>query len=288
MQTMRYRLEYAIARCFWALFAALPVAIASNLGAALGTALAWLPILARRVERNLSLAMPELNRAERADINKGVWRNLGRTIAELPHLQAFTLTEGPPRPGQLQVVGATNLKGAEGALLLGAHLGNWELMPLVTARLDSPIHVVYRAPNNPLIDAWLCRLREDIALSALAKGATAARGILAALQRGDIVGMLVEQKMNDGIEVPFFGRPAMTAPAFAHLALRLNLSVIPMRCERLTGATFRVTILEPLTYRISGDPAGDVAALMSQVNDLLESWIRARPEQWLWPHNRWP
>ncbi|MDP6876231.1 MAG: lysophospholipid acyltransferase family protein, partial [Alphaproteobacteria bacterium] len=174
------------------------------------------------------------------------------------------------------------------ALLFGGHLANWEMMYTVTAKLGHPMHVVYRAANNPLIDAWLWQVRKDSALSALAKGRTAARGILAALKRGEPVGMLVDQKMNDGIAVPFFGRPAMTAPALAQLALRQDLPVLPVQCERLDGASFRVTFLDPLPYRKGGDHGDDVAAMMEQVNQMLEDWIRARPEQWLWPHNRWP
>ncbi|MCW8951240.1 MAG: hypothetical protein OQJ87_03185 [Rhodospirillales bacterium] len=29
-------------------------------------------------------------------------------------------------------------------------------------------------------------------------------------------------------------------------------------------------------------------ALMTEINQLLESWIRERPEQWMWMHKRWP
>ncbi len=285
---IRYRLEYILARCFWALFAALPIGAASNLGAVLGAIAGCLPFLKARVDRNLRLAMPELNSGERAAVNAGVWRNLGRTLAEIPHLRDFTITGGPPSLGQIQVIGADNLDGMEGSLLFSGHLANWELMYLVTAKLERPMHVVYRALNNPLVDQWLWHVRADSSLGALAKGSTAARGILAALNKGDSVGMLVDQKMNDGIPVPFFGHEAMTAPALAQLALRRKRAVIPVRCERLAGAAFRVTIHEPLSYHDGGNQAEDVASLMAQINDLLEEWIRARPEQWLWPHNRWP
>ena len=293
---VRYRLELYLARLFWALFAALPLATASGLGGTLGRLLGHVPALARRAESNLSLAMPELQPRERAGIIAGVWQNLGRTVAELPHLEAFVLTNEEPGPGQIQVVGSEKLtqhlaagenKG-QAALLFGAHLANWELMNAVTARLGHPIHVVYRAANNPLIDDWLWRIRESSALSALAKGRAAAQGILAALKRGEPVGMLVDQKMNDGIAVPFFGQPAMTAPALAQLALRQDLAVLPVRCERLAGASFRVTFLEPLSYRKSGNHGIDVTAMMGQVNGMLEDWIRERPEQWLWLHHRWP
>ncbi|MEE1557097.1 MAG: lauroyl acyltransferase [Alphaproteobacteria bacterium] len=293
---VRYRLELYLARLFWALFAALPLATASGLGGTLGRLLGHVPALARRAESNLSLAMPELQPRERAGIIAGVWQNLGRTVAELPHLEAFVLSNEEPGPGQIQVVGSEKLtqhlaagenKG-QAALLFGAHLANWELMNAVTARLGHPIHVVYRAANNPLIDDWLWRIRESSALSALAKGRAAAQGILAALKRGEPVGMLVDQKMNDGIAVPFFGQPAMTAPALAQLALRQDLAVLPVHCERLAGASFRVTFMEPLSYRKSGDHSIDVTAMMGQVNEMLEDWIRERPEQWLWLHHRWP
>lgn len=291
-QAIRHRLEYCLARLCWALLAALPVAAASNLGAWLGAALGHVPALARRAERNLRLAMPELAPGERAAIIAGVWRNLGRTVAELPHLGKFTLTQEAPAQGQIQVTGVENLAAylgqKRGAIFFGAHLANWELMPLIAAQRARPVHVVYRAANNPWIDRWLNRVREDVALSTLPKGRAAARGILTALKQGESIAMLVDQKMNDGIAVPFFGLSAMTAPALAQLALRQDTAILPIRCERLAGTAFRVTILEPLSYCQSSDHTADVAALMGQVNAVLEDWIRARPEQWLWLHNRWP
>ena len=287
---VRYRLEYWLLRLISALFAALPVAVASNLGAILGAALGRLPPLVRRADRNLRLAMPELDRAGRAAITAGVCRNLGRMIGELPHLGDFTLTETAPGQGEIQVVGAENLslRQGQGCLLFSGHIANWELMYLVTAKLERPMHVVYRAVNNPLIDDWLRQVREDWALSALAKGRPAARGILTALRQGENVGMLVDQKMNDGIAAPFFGRPAMTAPALAQLALRHDAPIVPVRCERLDGAAFRMTFFAPLPLVQDGDKREAIAATMGLVNDMLEDWIRDRPEQWLWLHNRWP
>ena len=285
---IRYRLEYVLARFLWALFASLPVSAASGLGGALASVAGRLPPLARRGDKNLGLAMAELTRAQRRKIASGVWWNLGRTLAELPHIRHFSLTRDFPNAGQIQIVGVEHIDGRDGTLLFAAHLANWEMTYFVTSKLGRPMHVVYRAPNNPLIDSWLSKLRQDFTLGAYPKGRTAARGILAALDRGHAVGMLVDQKMNDGIAVPFFGRPAMTAPALAQIALRRKLAVIPMRFERLTGASFRVTLEKPLTYKDTGRHDADVLALMGQVNDIIEAWIRKRPDQWLWPHNRWP
>ena len=100
--------------------------------------------------------------------------------------------------------------------------------------------------------------------------------------------MMVDQKMNDGIPVPFFGRDVMTAPALAELALRYDCPVVPARVERLKGAQFRLLIYPPLELVKTGDRQADVAANMAQVNAILEQWIRDTPEQWLGRHNRGP
>jgi len=80
----------------------------------------------------------------------------------------------------------------------------------------------------------------------------------------------------------------MTTSALGFLALRFDCDVIPLRVERLGGAHFRVTVFPPLSLPRSGERHADAAALMAQVNAILETWIRDRPEQWLWVHRRWP
>jgi KDO2-lipid IV(A) lauroyltransferase len=131
------------------------------------------------------------------------------------------------------------------------------------------------------------RLRGDQG-ELIPKGAVASRRAVAALRRGGHLSLLVDQKMNDGITVPFFGRDAMTAPALALFALHYDCDVLPVRIERTEGAHFRLTVYPPLTLPDSGDRDAGVLALMTAVNQSLEGWIRERPEQWFWLHRRWP
>ena len=108
------------------------------------------------------------------------------------------------------------------------------------------------------------------------------------VRKGGHLGMLVDQKLNAGIAVPFFGREAMTAPALAQLGLKFGIPLIPVSVARLNGARFRVNFHPPLEMPNSGDRAADVRTVMSEVNRLLEGWIRESPAQWLWLHRRWP
>ena len=120
------------------------------------------------------------------------------------------------------------------------------------------------------------------------RGAEGARRALALMRKGEHLGMFVDQKLNDGIPVPFFGRDAMTAPALARFALKFDCPVVPVRVERLHGSCLRITHYPPIDLPRTGDRQADVAATMAKVNAVIEGWVRERPEQWLWLHNRWP
>ena len=42
-----------------------------------------------------------------------------------------------------------------------------------------------------------------------------------------------------------------------------------------------------LHFEKTGDHEADILAATQQCNDVLESWIRRYPDQWLWIHRRW-
>ncbi len=289
---LAHRVEGAAARVALHVLRALGPVRASNLGGGVARAIGPLLPVSRVAHVNLQMALPALDRAARRAIVRGVWDNLGRTVGELPHVGA--LRETAAGPGW-ELAGGAHLDaltrhGGPGILVSG-HIGNWEVVPLATATRGGGFATFYRAADNPLIDRIVLGLRRE-AIGAdgklFAKGPQGARQALVHLKHGGYLGFLNDQKMNDGIESRFFGRPAATAPALAVLALRLRCPVVPTYAQRLAPARFRVTFEAPIPLPDTGDRAADVAALTQAVNDRLEAWIRARPESWLWLHRRWP
>jgi Kdo2-lipid IVA lauroyltransferase/acyltransferase len=271
-----------------AAFRLLPIDAASAVGGALARWLGPLFGVSKRARRNLHAAFPELPDAEIETIVRGMWDNLGRVAAEYPHLRGIKIFDPG---GRVEAHGFERFHQAIAAgkrmIIFSGHIANWELGPISIMQAGVPTAFVYRAMNNPIADRMLARLRGDRS-EYVPKGAVAARRALAALRRGAHVALLPDQKFNDGIPVPFFGRPAMTPPALAMLALRYDCDVYPLRMERLRGARFRLTVEEKLELPHSGNRSADIAALMASANATLERWIRERPEQWLWLHNRWP
>ena len=265
-------------------------AAASNLGGWLGRTFGPSLPASRVADGNLRRAMPELDAAGRADIVRGVWDNLGRTSAELPHLPA--LRQSRSGPGW-ELQGAEHLAGVRGrqALFFSGHFGNWEMVLPIASQLGLQVSGFYRAASNAGVDALIQRLRQAAlgpGVSMFAKGGPGARAALRHLGRDLSLGLLVDQKMNDGIAMPFFGRPAMTAPALAHFALRFKCPVVPVRVVRLGPARFRMVCEAPLQVELTGRRDADVYALTLAMNQTLERWIRAAPASWLWLHRRWP
>lgn len=290
MKKLRQIVEAAFVIGGYRALGLLPMRVASDLGGAVARFVGPKLRVSARARANLRRFLPELGEAGIERTVREMWDNLGRTAAEYPHLTRMTVFE----PGaDIDVAGVEHVDAAKRAgkpiIFFAAHLANWELAGLAAARHGTPVHLVYREANNRHVETLFREGRGAFAAGLIPKGASGARLAMQALKAGKHLGMLLDQKMNDGIAVPFFGVEAMTAPALAILAQRFDCAVLPVHVERVTdGPRFRVTVEAPLPVPRGGDKAADARALMAAVNARMEEWIRARPGQWLWLHRRWP
>ncbi len=284
MSAAGQRLEAGLLWLVYHGFRLLPVDAASGLGGFIGRTVGPHLSVSRRARRNLETALPGQNHRQ---IVRAMWDNLGRIAGEFPHAGCFLAD-----PARMEISGLEHLDAlrdsGEATLLFSGHIGNWELSNILSLRAGLTVNPVYRKPDNPHL-GWLfeSRLRTP-EMQLIPKGPKGARQTVKLMGEGKSIVFYVDQKMNDGISVPFFGRPAMTAPALASLALKYNRRVVPFRVIRTKGAHFRAEILPPFYFCDSGDREADTLTAMCQVNDMLEGWIREFPAQWLWLHRRWP
>ena len=286
---MRHVCEGAVAHAVFALLGMLPVGWASALGAALGGLIGPMLPVHRRGLDNIARALPDLSPAEVRRCARRMWRHLGRVAAEYPHLNRFSVDAAQ---GRIELVGRAHLdearRSASGGILFSGHVGNWEVAALAPEQSGIPVALVYRAANNPIVDRLIWRFRGAVAQHRVPKGIDGAREMVRALGAGRHLALLVDQKLNSGIPVPFFGRDAMTTPVVAAFALKYDCPVWPVRVERLAGARFRVTVYPKLAIPKVGTRDERIRAILVAINGILEDWIRERPEQWLWLHRRWP
>ena len=263
---------------------------ASALGGWLGRTIFYRTRTTERARANLAAAYPQMSEAEREAIIVEMWGNLGRTIAEYAHLDKFSIHGANAR---LEVTGTKDAEAAiesgKGVIFVSGHFANWEMMPFTAHQLGYESGEVYRPVNNPYVDRWMVRQRiANGPKEQIAKGAQGTRRIFTLLRAGKCILLLADQKTNEGLPAPFFGRDAMTTPAPAALALKLGAMVLPASNERLGGAHFRMKIYPAIEFRPSGDHDRDIHDLTIKITEAIERLVRERPSQWLWIHRRWP
>jgi KDO2-lipid IV(A) lauroyltransferase len=287
-QKLRYGAEAALFFAFMGIFRMLGPETASGLGGWIGRNLFSLLPPDRVARANLAAAFPEMTADERNRIRRTMWDNLGRVVGEYPHLARFSPKGDDPRityslpPG----MSLDELK-QKPVIFLSAHLGNWEMLPILAGQLGFDGAAVVRPPNNPYVAAWVARQRRINGPDTMIAKHNAARPMLAQLKAGKMLCMLADQKLREGIAVPFFGRDALTTPAPAALALKMGAHIIMAANRRVGGPRFHVTVQPELEFNTSGNEAEDVARLTATIQARIEEMVRANPGQWLWIHNRW-
>ncbi len=269
----------------------LPPRTAARIGAMLGELAYWLVPGRRRVAlANLALAFgPTLPPAARRAVARTNFRHLGVTVME-----CCRLFFGPPGAmlRRVRLEGVEHAKAAlaegRGAIYLGAHFGNWELLGAAHALTGLPsLNVVVRPLDNPFLDVLVAAGRARAQLRLIPKRA-AVKGVQATLARGECVGIMLDQHAGQhGAFVPFFGQLASTSRSLAVLALKTGAPVVPAFIHRLPDGDHVVTLEPAVPLVRTGALDRDVEVNTARFTEVIERQVRAHPGQWFWVHRRW-
>jgi Kdo2-lipid IVA lauroyltransferase/acyltransferase len=287
-ETIEYWLVLAVARTLgW-----MPRGLARLFAGRLASAVYHLHGRLRRVgERNLELAFRRIvSKGERAQLLRGVYRSLGWQLVEFCCMPRYTArnTEGWIRTEGLENYLAAQTRG-KGVLVLTGHLGAWELSSFYHSLMGYPMGMVIRRLDNRKLDDFVNGIRCLHGNRVLHKD-DFARGLLTAMRDGDTVGILMDTNMRppQGVFVHFFGIEACTASGLARVALKTGAAVLPgFMLWEPTEQKYVLHFGPELLFNQTDDAEVDILTATQQCNDVLESWIRRYPDQWLWIHRRW-
>jgi KDO2-lipid IV(A) lauroyltransferase len=285
---LRHRVEQGFYLALKGLLRALPHGAARGVGAALGSLAYRLDGRHREVAlRNLGVAFPELDSAARERLTRDCFRHFGVAFTDLVSSSRFDTVDVCSR---FSYEGWEHLEEAaaagKGVFLLTAHLGLWEIAALPVGLYKGPLHVVARPADNPHLERELRHLRERFGNRVLHKHG-AARRMLQTLRGGGRIAILIDQRVQarEGIQVPFFGRPAWTTPILARMSLRTGAPVVGVYTFAEPGGRYHLVARPPIHPEGEGEEA--VAELTRRYLEQIEREIRARPTAWLWMHRRW-
>jgi len=222
---------------------------------------------------------------ERREIRRRMFRDFGRNLVDFLRL---------PRTAKMHLRHLVKFDGLEhldealakgkGVLAVSAHFGNWELLGAALSARGYEVHVLAREVFDERVEQRLQRLRECAGLK-VHVGRGGLLGILRALRRGKIVGVLLDQDTGGPAEfAEFFGHPARTPTTPFLIARKWGAEIVPMLIRLEDDLTHRAVVHEALP-----PPEADHFVLqdLRAWHRILEREIAERPAQWVWFHRRW-
>ena len=288
----RYILEYAALRAVCGLLTLLPYRLA--LGLAWG--LAWLAHWAARYRvatarsRLRAVLGPGLSEADARRMAWRAWRDFVFSLVDLIRVAATPVetlrgrVREPPAIAFLEERARTG----QGGIIVSIHMGSWEMVPKLSATHGMRLFTIGGAQKNPLVSAYLARLREGTGFDTLLRGSSAVKGILARIKKGEFLAMLVDlrQKQPD-LEVDFLGGRANVTSSAATFARHCGVPIVPFVMTRVGWTRHEYRLFDPIWPDMALDKEADIQRMTQAVFTLFDRCIRERPDQYFWFNKRW-
>jgi KDO2-lipid IV(A) lauroyltransferase len=245
----------------------------------------------RKTLESISTAYPtQLNAAEKKRLAKAVWVRLGQNLFEIIRQLGWTRGEITSQVARVQGLEHFEeaLKRGKGLFVVTAHLGNWELLGgyLGTQGKGSALAQNLYDPRFDDLVNWF--RSEKLGATLMIKRGLALRGILDALKEGQFVLALCDQDSgNDGIFVPFFGKQAWTQSGVARIARKTGAALVPAFVVRGPDGKFELHVEKEITVPLTPDKEKDILETVRLYTEVIETYVRAYPDQWMWMHERW-
>lgn len=254
----------------------LPTPVVSGIGARMARRGAAGPHREKvaRSEAALAVLRPELPAAERRALALRNFEDVGRSMAEFARLDRMWAE------GRVAVVGRENIPGPTFVLAM-LHLGNWEAMSVAVTALGIRGCSIYQPPSSPVRHRIAIQARHRLGNDAIRASVMAPRQAMRVLERGESVGIFLDEFKAGRVNAPALGRAPQgggNMALAARLAARAGVPVVPAFALRHPGPRFTANFLPPLT--MTGDAARDVATLEA----LADRLVRAHLEQWFMLH----
>lgn len=235
---------------------------------------------------NLKNAFPNMNEKEITELSKDVFKELSKSISEILFMLAdrFEIDAAVVNKEEaLLALKKLDAKYPGARVVITAHFSNWELAAHFLAKHGYPMLAVGREGDNSLIDQNITiPFREKYANRSVYKK-RAAISMMKTLKRGEIVGVLIDQKVDskEGVKVKFFDRDVYTTSIVATMKNKLGVTVVPIFLPRVGDGKYKLIVGDPI------EEAGDIVKMTQAYSDIIEKVIREYPSQWFWMHNRW-
>ena len=281
----RYLLETSIIISFFIIFKILGIKISTLLSGKIFTILGPLFRSKKIISNNLKKAFPNISDKEIKEKNKEMWGYYGKIFAEYPFLSSF---RNKSLSNNIEIVGQDILDKLkirnENVIFVSGHFDNFELMAMAIEKSGIKVAAIYRPLNNFFMNRIMVSLREKyVCKTQIKKGRSSVRQLVRLFKSGYSVALMIDQRVSEGIQTPFFRKKAYTTTIPAQFVKKFNCKIVPIYIDREFDINFKVKILDPIQFGKNES----IDQITENLNLCLEKMIISNPSKWIWSHNRW-
>ena len=235
------------------------------------------------IKANLNIYSKDLTEMRRNEIISDMWKNYGKTFIEYIFLNYFKKNSN-----HIKITGVDKLEkileSKKPVIFISGHFANYELMSMEIVKKNIKLATIYRPLNNYFLNPFMEYLRKKyVCKNQIKKGVSGVRESIEYLKKGYSVALMIDQRVSEGEKIDFFGKSALTTTLPAQLALKFDLSIIPVFIERDKNDNFKIRFYKEIVAR-EFDNKFD---LTKKLNKIMEEMIVYNPNNWIWTHNRW-
>ncbi len=279
-------LKAALVKTLLRLTSLLPLSVARWIGRMVGHGMWICRSKARRItEINIALAFPDMPPAQQRALARRSLLATGELTSEMGHVWlrgADTFADLVREVRGAELVTESVAQG-RGVIVLGPHLGNWEVVGLHLAGLG-PTVALYEPPRLSALGPMIEAVRERTGATLVPTDHRGIARLLRSVKRGAISGILPDQvpgELSAGVNSDFFGVPCFTGTLSSNMIQRSGALALFAYAKRIPGG-FQVNYLPAEDAIYSEDIEVSVAAL----NRGVEQCVRECVEQYQWEYRR--
>ena len=235
------------------------------------------------IKKNIRTYSKDISNLEEKEIIKGMWSNYGMTFIEyifLDYLKknnSHIFIEGEEYLSAL-------IKKNKPVIFVSGHFANFELMSMEISKRDIPLATIYRPLNNIFLNPLMEYLRKKfVCRNQIKKGINGVRDAINFIKKKYCIALMIDQRVSEGEKINFFGKPAFPTTLPAQLALKYNLSIVPVYIERVGKNKFKIKFEKEILPKNFEKKL----KITEKLNQVIENMIIKNPKQWIWTHNRW-
>ena len=237
------------------------------------------------INSNIKKALPNINTKDLKKVKEQMWNSFGRIFAEYMFIKSFRFGK---LSSKVELVGQEILDKIKNSnqqvIFISGHFSNFELMALCLEKSGVKLCTIYRPLNNIFLNSIIEKIRiKYICKNQIKKGIGGLKKLIHLKKKNFSSALMIDQRVSEGILSNFFYEKALTTTIPAQLVKKFNIPIVPVYIERIDELKFRITINKPLNF--SKDKT--IQNITDELNQIIQSMVLKRPEQWIWSHNRW-